>query len=640
MIMRGQFAAAFLAATVLFTSPMKGQDLAGPATLVADGISFDDDKLIAEGGVEVFADGRILRAQRITYLRDEDRIEVEGPLVLIDGDDQVVVADFASLGSNLRSSVLRGARLVLDQQLQIAATQITTGAEGRFTELFQTVASSCEVCAAYPVPLWQIRARRVIHDREKRQIYFENARFEVVGLPVAWFPVLRIPDPSVERASGILAPTFISDDNLGSGIQVPFFFTLGPSRDLTLTPFVSTNEARSLGFRYRQAFNSGDIQVEGLVTRDNIRPGETRGYVFANGDFTLPRDYTLDFQIELANDDDVLADYLITGGGLLETSVTVGRIDRNDLIRAEIVSFDDQRSGESTRFQPSPVVSLERQTRVERDVLGGQLVYTLQAQGRRRAASEADLTGDNSSELARDLLRTSAAVEWRRTRTTGAGLVWTTLGGLDLDAFDIGDDPDFDNDLFVRARPYAGLEVRFPLARAEAGGVRHVIEPVAQVIFAPDNVSDTRTRTVRHRNSTKPICFPPRASRAATNWSLGTGSISGSDTHAIPQPAGASAPPWAGCSEPKTSINLPRVAGSPERPPTGCWHSTPNIWTVFASCNDPFCPTACGYRAPRRSSNGPDAITPSIRALPSSKPTKMRAARSTRRNGPSTPLAI
>lgn len=492
----------------------------GPATLVADRIDFDDGQLVAAGNVEIFSDGRILRARRVTYLRGEDRVLVEGPLTLLDGPDQILIADVASLGSDLRRSVLQGARLVLDAQLQIAATEIATGAEGRYTQLYQTVASSCEVCAARPVPLWQIRARRIVHDKQEKQLYFEGARFDVLGLPVAWFPRLRLPDPTLERSTGVLAPRFSSDDLLGTGIALPYFIALGSSRDLTLTPFVTNTETRSLAFRYRQAFDRGDLNVAGAVSRDELRPGELRGYLFADGSFALPRDYRLDLELQLTSDDDYLLNYDIDEADRLQSGVAVTRVDREDRFAAEIVTFNTLRDEERNRFQPTPVVTVERQRRVPGRVLGGQLVWTLQAHARRREASFVPPGAPTNA--ARDVLRTSAAVDWRRTRITDSGLVWTGLAGLHLDAYNVRQDPIFSDDPFVRAVPYGGLEVRLPLTRAGDSGVRHVIEPVAQLILAPTNPrqtpnEDSQTPEFDEGNLFSPSRFAGRDTRELGN---------------------------------------------------------------------------------------------------------------------------
>ncbi len=507
--------AAFLLLPVL-SLPSLAQREPAPATLVADRIDFDEGQLTASGNVEIFAGGRILRASRITYLRGEDRVLVEGPLTLLDGSDTILIADYAALSRDLRASVLTGARLVLDEQLQIAATEIATGAEGRYTQLYQTVASSCEVCAAYPVPVWQIRARRVIHDREAQQLYFENARFEVLGVPVAWFPRLRLPDPTLERSSGFLAPRISADDLLGTGIITPYFIALGPSRDLTLLPFLTTTETRSLGFRYRQAFDSGTIEVNGALARDEVRPGEARGYVFAAGTFFLPRDYRLEFDLEVVSDDTYLLNYDISEKDRLDSRLAITRIDREDRFLAEVLAFNTLRAGERNRFQPSPVFSIERQRRVPSPVLGGALVWTLQAHARNRSAGSvpAGLAPDS----ARDVLRASAAVDWRRSHVFDNGVVATPIAGFHFDAYDVRQDPTFDDTSFARAVPYAGLELRLPLARGGAGGVRQVIEPVAQVFFAPSNrprtpAEDSLTPEFDEGNLFSPSRFAGRDTR-------------------------------------------------------------------------------------------------------------------------------
>ena len=180
------------------------------ATLVADSVEVETgNQLVAEGRVEVLYDGVRLQATRITYDQPADRLIITGPITLRDGEDTVVLADMAELDADLQNGVLRSARMVLDQQLQLAATQLAR-VSGRYTELSNTVASSCEVCAENPIPTWEIRARRVVHDQQERQLYFENAQFRVLGLPIAFFPYLRLPDPTLTRTSGPVSYTHLT----------------------------------------------------------------------------------------------------------------------------------------------------------------------------------------------------------------------------------------------------------------------------------------------------------------------------------------------------------------------------------------------------------------------------------------------
>lgn len=459
-----------------------------PASLVADAIAFDEATLTASGRVEVFADGRILRASRVTYLRKEDRLLVEGPIELVDpGADAVLVADFASLSTDLRDSVLRGARLVLDRQLQLAATEISRGGDG-VTQLYQAVASACTVCAERPVPFWQIRARRIVHDERAGQIFFEGARFDLLGVPVAAFPVLRLPDPSNPRSAGFLAPELTSDDLLGTGIALPYFVPLGPSRDVTLTPFVTAEEAQSLGLRYRQAFDNGALELTGALGRDEIRPGEPRGYLFGEGAFRLPRDYRLEFDVEAVTDDTYLLNYGITEKDRLDSRLAVGRVQRDERVLSEVIAFDSLRAGEANRFLPSRVVQATRERRFDMPGIGGVGAWALEGHLRQRPARE-PAPGRPGS--ARDVARLSASLDWKRTWITGGGLVFTGQAAAHFDGYRIYDDPAFTDDVVTRAVPYGAVEVRLPMARAGAGGATLLLEPVAQVVVAPASRPET-----------------------------------------------------------------------------------------------------------------------------------------------------
>ena len=479
-----------LALWLALAAPVWAQGTPPPATLVADAIEFDGERLTASGSVEIFADGRVLRARRITYLRAEDRLVVEGPITLVDGPDRVVIADFADLTPDLRGAVLRGARLVLDRRLQIAAAEIARDRDGRYTQLYQTVASACTVCAENPTPLWQIRARRIVQDEQENQIYFENARFEVAGVPIAWFPRLRLPGPGLERSSGWLAPRFSSDELLGFGVTTPYFFTLGPSRDLTLSPYLTNRGTRSLGLRYRQAFDAGSLSVEGAVARDDIRPDDLRGYLFADGSFALPRDYRLDFDVEAVTDDTFLLNYDISERDRLDSRVAVSRVERDNRVLAEAVVFQSLREEEDDRFLPSRVVTVTREGRSSSRRFGGQINWLLEGHARERPATS--VPAGRPGDSARDVLRASAAIDWRRDWIGRSGLKLTAIAGLHVDGYNVRQDrTDFADTTFTRFVPYAGVEARYPLVRRGDGGVTHTLEPVAQLILAPA----TRSRT-------------------------------------------------------------------------------------------------------------------------------------------------
>jgi LPS-assembly protein len=92
----------------------------------------------------------------------------------------------ADLAADMTEGILTSARVILNRQLQIAATEVRRG-QGRYTEMATAVASSCAICGNGP-PLWEIRARRVIHDQEAQQLYFEGAQLRIIGRELADAP--------------------------------------------------------------------------------------------------------------------------------------------------------------------------------------------------------------------------------------------------------------------------------------------------------------------------------------------------------------------------------------------------------------------------------------------------------------------
>ena len=341
-------------------SDATGQDQ--PALLVADQIFITPDrKLVAEGNVEAYQGDVKLTAQSVTYDRETGELTLTGPIRIDQGGDSTLLADSAQLDSGIQNGLLTGARMVFDQQVQIASVQATRAA-GRYTQFSKVAATSCHVCANGKPPLWQIRARKVTHDQVERQLYFEGAQFRILDVPVFYFPALRLPDPTLERATGFLVPSIRTTSQLGTGVQVPYFFKLGDHKDLTVTPYVSPN-TNTLDLRYRQAFKNGRIRLRGAYTRDDIQPNKDRGYFFADGSFGLKNSYRLSFDIKATSDDAYLADYGLPDLDRLRSEIALERIKRDTAFRTSFIHYKTLRDSEEQDEIPSRVFDINYRKR-------------------------------------------------------------------------------------------------------------------------------------------------------------------------------------------------------------------------------------------------------------------------------------
>ncbi|WBU60627.1 LPS-assembly protein LptD [Paracoccus albus] len=456
------------------------------ATLLADYITLSGDRtLTASGGVVVWYQGARLVADQVRYDGSTGEMTITGPIHLTrpalagTEDDAILIADQAQLSQDLREGMLRGARMVLAREMQLAATEVTLTGDGRFTTLNHVVASSCRICADDPVPLWEIRARQIVHDDQENILIFDNPQLRAFGLPIAAWPGrVTAPDPTVDRMSGFLRPQFRTTSKLGFGVMVPYFKTLGDHADLTITPYISASYTQTLMLRYRQAFWNGAMEWNGAITRDDIRDGETRGYLFGAAQWELPRGYRLGMQVQLASDEGYLLDYDISDADRLWSGLTLDRVTADKLVWARIGNYHSLRDDEDNSTSPAQVADLMW---VQRWRAGGGVAELEWSTHARRRPS-----GDD--EIGRDMARSSLALDWQRTQILGGGLVATGAAGVTADFYTIRDDERFD-DTATRVTPWLSTELRFPMTGSD-GYASYVLEPVAQLVWSPKRNQD------------------------------------------------------------------------------------------------------------------------------------------------------
>ncbi len=466
----------FVGFGLLASPPQSAAQSDGPAILVADHIRFSDNKnlLVATGNVEIFYRDQRLVAKKISYDKRHNRVTVEGPLYLVDGEIFTLVADYAELSGDLRNGILRGARMVMYQQLQLSAVEINR-IDGRYTQFYKTVASSCQICAERPTPIWQIRARRVIHDAQTRRLYFERAQFRLGNVPVAYFPRLSLPDPSVKRANGFLVPDISSSSTLGVGLKMPYFITLGDYADITLTPFLTSGGTVSLGAAFRRQFARGRLDVRGAITRDSLTSQSVRGFVFASGTARFAGGMVGRFDIKLASDKTYLSQYGESGLDRLDSSIGLTKVMKDQYFIAEIKGIHALRAGVSNYTNPYLLGGIAYRKQWRPTPLGGQWGIGLSSDGFVRRSKTDGAAG-------RDRGRLSAVLDWRHDRLLGNGVIVETRAELRGDATRVYDDTAFAQSV-TRLIPVAALKLRWPLSKTTSNSVQ-TLEPVAQLVWS------------------------------------------------------------------------------------------------------------------------------------------------------------
>ena len=101
-------------------------------------------------------------------------------------------------------------------------------------------------------PPWSVKAKKITHDKEKKQLSYDNAFLRLYDYPVMYFPKFFHPDPSVNRQSGFLKPQLNKSEILGSSLFLPYFKVISENKDMTIKPTFFDSEIYMLQNEYRQ----------------------------------------------------------------------------------------------------------------------------------------------------------------------------------------------------------------------------------------------------------------------------------------------------------------------------------------------------------------------------------------------------
>ena len=161
-------------------------------------------------------------------------------------------------------------------------------------------------------PPWSIQSSKMLHDNKKKTIYYDNAIIKIYDIPIFYMPKFSHPDPSVDRRSGFLPPSFEDTKNLGAGITIPYFFALNKDKNFILTNRLYVSENPLIIGEYHQAFKNSNFlfdfgYTDGFKKTDSKkRPGK-KSHFFSEftKNFKFSDDSNSNFKIktqEVSND--------------------------------------------------------------------------------------------------------------------------------------------------------------------------------------------------------------------------------------------------------------------------------------------------------------------------------------------------
>ncbi len=483
---------------------------------------YDHNTVAAVGNVKIYYAGYTLEADKVSYNKTTGRLIASGHVKLVDPTGAAAYSDYIDITDDFRDGFVNSLRVDTPQRTHFgAASAERTG--GEKTVFTKGTYTACEPCKDHPEkpPLWNVRAAKIVVDHKAHMVYFTDASMEFLGVPVAWMPYFAIPDPTVKRASGFLSPSFGYAEKLGFFGSVPYYWAIAPNKDMTFTSTLLSRQGYMGQVEWRHRLSNGQyaVKVAGIYQADPLAfpegsPGRTnfRGGINTTGEFHLTRDWTLGWDGTLSTDRTFTRDYGVLNHDNADTISTIhltGLRDRNYFeargsYYQVLTNPNAQGLNHPQRYaqgrQAIVVPEIDSKKYLDVPVLGGEVSFTSNLTSLTRAEDNSfqySAPGTNpvfTHGTAGTFVRVTKQVDWQRRFIGPMGQVIVPFASLRGDAFFLNGQSTSatagvtsDSTVF-RFMPTVGVDWSLPIL-ATTPGATHIIEPRAQLIVRPDEMS-------------------------------------------------------------------------------------------------------------------------------------------------------
>jgi LPS-assembly protein len=288
-----------------------------PIFLVADRVDGDGRREInAKGAAELRKHGMIVTADRLTYWPVEDEIEgegnarleqgqgtVSGPKMRMKMDDKVgffekpsffvrqepkntAVNQFWQRDEEDSSGFAPPMMIDLKRRNSRAIAQTYSPVRGDADRLdlegenhYNMTNARFTTCSPGNDD-WYFKAGELRLDLDKERGRGKDATFYFKNIPVFYSPILPFP-LSNARASGFLAPSFITASNVGVSVRLPYYWNIAPNMDAVVTSQLLAKHGVLLDseFRYFNRARGGIYRGQArlsVLPSDRLRDGDNR----------------------------------------------------------------------------------------------------------------------------------------------------------------------------------------------------------------------------------------------------------------------------------------------------------------------------------------------------------------------------
>ena len=256
--------------------------------ILSDNITYDKnaEKIVSSGNVEIkFEDDYTLKTKEIIYHKNSKEIlinhsskikdsmgnEIEFKQLNYSAVDKLIKGKMVRLLDLEKNSYSFDSAIINLSKKQLIADNVSIDfdknifgnplndprlkgnyffSDGKNSIIKKGVFTSCK--KNDDCPPWQIKAKEIKHDKEKKIINYKDAWLEIYDKPILYFPKFFHPDPTVKRQSGFLMPQVIDSSSLGLSFKLPYYKVISENKDLTFSPRIFSENEGLFQNEYRQ----------------------------------------------------------------------------------------------------------------------------------------------------------------------------------------------------------------------------------------------------------------------------------------------------------------------------------------------------------------------------------------------------
>ena len=466
-----------MSAAAVAQTPTPASQQALPILFSADELTQDRelDVVTARGNVEATYGDRTLLADSLTYNQRTNILAASGNVSILEPTGEVLFASHIEISGDMREGIVEELRFLMSDGTRIAAAG-GRRTNGDFLDMRQAVYSPCDLCPENPTrpPLWQVKAVRIVHDGRQKNIEYTDAWLEIAGIPVAYTPYFSHPDPTVKRRSGFLAPSIGSSSQLGTTLEVPYFWAIDDSRDITFRPMYASEEGPVLATEYRDRLEAGRIDLVSSLAYDSS--DAIRGHVLGKGRFDIDDTWRWGFDAERATDDTYMRRFGFGSKSTLSSRAFAEGFRQRNYVAANAYAFQGLRAANASGTAPYVLPMVDYNHVGEPDRFGG------------RAELDAGVLALTRPE-GTDTRRLAMRGGWRAPFEGPIGDLYRFSVGLRGEAYQTDDlvrssSRTPSNEFDGRVIPEASLDWRLPSVR-DGGSFYQVVEPIGLVAVSP-----------------------------------------------------------------------------------------------------------------------------------------------------------